>query len=699
MSVCLTSKSCQRKKNAGKLQGNIKNTYTFLVHALINHIMVSELPPDCPPLPDGHVLMAALVGMDKDRFSSMFLDGIQVRCASGSSCNIHTGADSVEKSLHRCMNCALKFHLCITCSGSCFGDWYLVLVKGKFSKSMLSEYGQKKYDQYSDDHLSSPLEMCLYCKSSLSLSMDALCSSNSATTTLAKASGDTTLAKASGNTTLVKASGNDHGGTANNSVPCADTDDIMGVVLSSEQHYRNSNNSLRILVVMCRCIKTNDGSEIVDFNVDPWMLLKVTTYCPSLLEWRSEVRQRLKINIATKRISKLSKKDNPLPNQWTIPKCQKWLDLYPISVNSDIAFLCAKIQVQLDIVAKAVEQNKSEEQKLWASNDGNNWYGNDPILCLIYTLDETEIRRAYMNRHDLSNKRVVLGNAKLVEKREETVWEKMASMWNNEIFFPLTMELSPILSTHFVVSRGITFNSCSELTAATPEKCANKFSTMLVELQRLIGLWSLSGKGDEDLDGHTADEDNFGSLHCFQGALDSRANFLGTSQLYILYLWEFLDAHDLLRTSFQRLNGKVAARNGRKGVPPIIQSGKAKPSTLGTNKTKNSPASGFNDDRTGNSIQLPGESNIRVACIKSNAAERNTLHNLLFNLRTQKRQMVVERLKAMSVFDNPLAESLGEQIEEIDVEIKECTAKLDSIMGAEMTTPLIRILLCHAINC
>jgi hypothetical protein len=151
-------------------------------------------------------------------------------------------------------------------------------------------------------------------------------------------------------------------------------------------------------------------------------------------------------------------------------------------------------------------------------------------------------------------------------------------MWNNEKFAPLTMELSPKLSTHFVVSRVITFDSCSKLTTATPEKCANKLSTMLVELQRLIGRWSLSGKGYEDLDGHTADEDNFGSLRCCQGALDSRANFLGTSQPYILYLWEFLDAHDLLRTSFQQLDGKVANRNGGKGVPSIIQSGKAKPS-------------------------------------------------------------------------------------------------------------------------
>jgi hypothetical protein len=277
-------------------------------------------------------------------------------------------------------------------------------------------------------------------------------------------------------------------------------------------------------------------------------------------------------------------------------------------------------------VAKATEQKKSEEQKLRASDVGNNWYGNDPILCLIHTLYETEIRRAYMNWHDLLNECVVLDNAKSVEKKEETVWEKMVSMWNNEKLAPLKMELSPKLSTHFVVSRVITFDSCSELTAAAPENCGNNFSTMLVELQRLIGRWSLSGKGDEDLDGHRADEEDFGSLCCSQGALDSRANFLGTSQPYILYFWEFLGAHDLLRTSFQRLNGKVAARNGGKGVPSIIQSGKAQPSddasTLGTNKTKNSPPSGFDDDRIGNSIQLLGESNIRAAHIESNAAEK-----------------------------------------------------------------------------
>ena len=115
-------------------------------------------------------------------------------------------------------------------------------------------------------------------------------------------------------------------------------------------------------------------------------------------------------------------------------------------------------------------------------------------------------------------------------------------------------------------------------------------------------------------------------MRCSHGALDSRANFLGTSQPYILYLWEYLDAHDLLRTSFQQLDGKVAARNGGKGVPSIIQSGKAQQSdntlTLGTTKTKNSHPSGFDDDKIGNSIQSLGESNVRAARIELNAAEK-----------------------------------------------------------------------------
>ena len=58
----------------------------------------------------------------------------------------------------------------------------------------------------------------------------------------------------------------------------------------------------------------------------------------------------------------------------------------------------------------------------------------------------------------------------------------------------------------------------------------------------MISWWSL----DEYDAGEDEDMHVFGSLKCCShGALDSCANFLGTSKPYILYLWEYLNAHDL----------------------------------------------------------------------------------------------------------------------------------------------------------
>jgi hypothetical protein len=184
------------------------------------------------------------------------------------------------------------------------------------------------------------------------------------------------------------------------------------------------------------------------------------------------------------------------------------------------------------------------------------------------------------------------------------------------------MALLPKLSTQFANSWVITFDSCSEYAATTPDKCANQFATMIMELHRLIGWWSLSGKGDEDLDEYDAYEenDNFGNLsHCYQWALDSRANFLGTSQPYILYLWEYLNVHDLLKTSFQRLDPKVAAKNGGKGVPSIILSLPAKrsPSDTSTMESTNR----FNKDAISVSITLLRENNLRAARVESNTNE------------------------------------------------------------------------------
>ncbi len=208
--------------------------------------------------------------------------------------------------------------------------------------------------------------------------------------------------------------------------------DSAGFAPSCKENYQNNNNSLRILVTMCHGLKNQDGSDLADFDKDPWALLKVSMYHPNLGEWRNEIRRRARINTATKQSTKVSKKDNPLPSQWTITKCHQWFEAFPITNPSDIIFLCHEMQVQLKVTAASVEQKRSEEQRLQNHDDGNNWYGNNPILRLIHTLDEMGIRHAYMGRHDLMNKHIVINNMKSVEKREETVWQKMVNMWNNE---------------------------------------------------------------------------------------------------------------------------------------------------------------------------------------------------------------------------------------------------------------------------
>jgi hypothetical protein len=352
--------------------------------------MASILPPKkCPVLPDGGILTAAFVGMDKDRFSPMFIKDHQVICTLGSDCKICPRAGSINESIHCCMNCTLKFHSCITCSGVRFADWLSGAAAGReFSASMLSEYGQEKFNHNNDNFSSSLLELCSYCQKSITLSINAN-----------------------------PGPAGDVMGTSVESISV----DSAGFAPSCEEHYQNNNNLLRILVTMCHGLKNKDGSDLVNFDRDPWASLKVSMCHPNLGKWRNDIRRRARINIATKQSTKVSKKGNPLPSQWTITKCQQWLEAFPITDPSGIIFLCSEMHVRLKVTTAAVEQKRSEEQRLQNHDDENYWYGNNPILCLIHTLDEMEIGRAYMGLHDLSNKPIVVNNMKSVEKRKETV--------------------------------------------------------------------------------------------------------------------------------------------------------------------------------------------------------------------------------------------------------------------------------------
>jgi hypothetical protein len=89
-------------------------------------------------------------------------------------------------------------------------------------------------------------------------------------------------------------------------------------------------------------------------------------------------------------------------------------------------------------------------------------------------------------------------------------------------------------------------------------------------------------------------------------------------------------------------------KNGGKGIPSIIRSQPAKHSP-----SDESSAFGMmmkeKEYAISVSINLLGENNLGAAHLESNATEKNTLRNLLYNLRTQRRQIVINRLKAKSL--------------------------------------------------
>ena len=124
---------------------------------------------------------------------------------------------------------------------------------------MLSQYGQETFDQYNCNFSLSHLELCSYYESgiSLSLSIDALPSST-AMTTLAK-----DLHQGSSD-----ASGTNHDGAMATLFARLDAECTYDSGLSSEQHYKDNNNSLKKLAKMCCCLTGG-----VKFGAEPGSIL------------------------------------------------------------------------------------------------------------------------------------------------------------------------------------------------------------------------------------------------------------------------------------------------------------------------------------------------------------------------------------------------------------------------------------------
>ena len=183
--------------------------------------------------------------------------------------------------------------------------------------------------------------------------------------------------------------------------------------------------------------------------------------------------------------------------------------------------------------------------------------------------------------------------------RPPTVFEVIADLWNSSEFNPV----APSLDCHFdfQTATPCLYDLVTGMTPATPQKIEDSLTSMGAKILRIVGRWEQSGQGkggtaeEQELDklpdhvdfGSAREEngddnsntasslanneqplssssspsshDRFGGLSGRSAcALQSRSAFLNGEPSYLLLFWEVIDSHQLLRSSWQRLNNEVA---------------------------------------------------------------------------------------------------------------------------------------------
>ena len=340
---------------------------------------------------------------------------------------------------------------------------------------------------------------------------------------------------------------------------------------SAESVFISKNSSLKALALLSAGLKNDDGTDLIDLEGEPWKSLPVTTIRPQRADYAEEISRRYESEnlLVTANITRA-----PKPKQWDKTRMLLWLNDHPVSHPADVRFLQETVQDRKQAAERVNAARQLQNDTVDKAEKA--WYGSLPMLRLIMALVHSDdIRSAYLKRNEISTERIALDNQKSVDKRAATVWELLASLWNNPDFSPVTERVED-LHSDFNNPISIPHSRVSSLTPATPDKVQEKFSTMTVTLQRIIRRWTLSGQGDGGVDVNDGDIDHedqheFGSLaNRPRGALDRRAAFLGNSQPYLLYFWEILDKYQLLSTAFSELNQKMSAKNGAEGVPSAV---------------------------------------------------------------------------------------------------------------------------------
>ena len=309
-------------------------------------------------------------------------------------------------------------------------------------------------------------------------------------------------------------------------------------------------------------------------------------------------------------------------------------------------------------------------------------------MRLIHALvDHDALKSKFLNRLNLPAGHSSIKNQQQAHATD--VWHLLAEKWNDKNFAPETVSL-PALHTEFAFLDVILHADVEDLLPATAEKVEDKWSLMILEMNRCIANWQKSDQGEGGIDdADNASDIEFGSLeNRSQQALASRHNFFRDRQLYLLYLWEMLHQHGLLGSALQKLNSTVSATNGSNGVPSVVHTKDKDDFSMSEETDRTTPTSTSNSVMAslGTIIEKHAQSLVSVAKIDAQQKEKERVHQVqteiqdnLRHLAGKKRLLMIQYAAEMQKKNKVMADAIMEQIEEIKNDIERNNCNLSSM--------------------
>jgi hypothetical protein len=253
---------------------------------------------------------------------------------------------------------------------------------------------------------------------------------------------------------------------------------------SAEYFYLSGGSCLKILVTMSIGLSDDDGNPVLPLDDQPWKTFALKQIRPSKDDYINEVNRRW-----IRENSGVSVRLGPRPRKWNLPKIQEWLESNPIVNPFDIEFVKGEVASRKKVAEAAQKENDDDNARLSASN-----WNSDACMRLIHALvDHDHLKAKFLNRLSLPSGRSSVENRE--QMRASDIWHLLADKWNDQYFAPETVAM-PELHTDFTFSDIIVHADVANLIPATAEKVEDKWSAMVLEMNRCIANWQKSGQGE-----------------------------------------------------------------------------------------------------------------------------------------------------------------------------------------------------------